>query len=112
MKIIIIFFFFLSTLCSFINPVINEDIPDPCVTFFNNSYYAISTKESLTGIYQIQKSNDLINWKVKGYVLKQTEIPEWSLGDVKILILFIFFYLVRVCPNCQCRQCFQCLFLC
>lgn len=59
----------------FINPVIDQDFPDPDILKVGDTYYAYATN---AGSYNIQmaQSTDLVNWQLLGDPLPQ--LPAWA----------------------------------
>lgn len=61
------------------NPVIQCDMPDPCVIRFEGRYYAVGTSSEWAPFYPVYSSYDLVNWVQEGHVFE--EKPEWTLSS-------------------------------
>lgn len=61
----------------FINPVINQDFPDPDVLKVGDTYYAYATNAGGTNV-QTAKSSDLVQWEMLGEALPA--LPGWATG--------------------------------
>jgi beta-xylosidase len=71
-----------ASVTTFINPVINSDVPDVSVCRVGDDYYMISTTMHLMPGAPIMKSKDLVNWETIGYVFDRIEdAPNYSLLD-------------------------------
>lgn len=69
---------------SFINPVINQNAPDPGVAKFGDTWFMVSTSAegtNATGAFPIRTSKDLVNWTVVGQVFPPGGVPRWSKSD-------------------------------
>lgn len=66
----------------FTNPVLNADVPDPCLIRVDSVYYLISTTMHLMPGAPVMKSKDLVNWEVVSYVFdKLTDTPKYDMID-------------------------------
>lgn len=53
---------------TFSNPVVNADLPDPSIVRVGDDYYMVTTTMYFTPAAPIMHSNDLVNWKIIGYI--------------------------------------------
>jgi len=53
---------------TYTNPILNADVPDPCLIRVDSSYYLVSTTMHLMPGAPIMKSKDLVNWETVSYV--------------------------------------------
>ncbi|WP_207434800.1 glycoside hydrolase family 43 protein [Sabulibacter ruber] len=64
------------------NPVIDQDFPDPTVVRVGDTYYAYATNSDVEGKtlnIQVASSKDLQNWKIEGDALPNK--PTWAATD-------------------------------
>ena len=61
------------------NPVIQADMPDPCVIRWNDVFYAVGTSSEWAPFYPVFASDDLVNWGHKSYVFD--EKPSWTVSS-------------------------------
>ena len=61
------------------NPVIQADMPDPCVIRWNDVFYAVGTSSEWAPFYPVYASDDLVNWEHKSYVFD--EKPSWTVSS-------------------------------
>ena len=67
---------------TFTNPILNADVPDPCLIRVDSAYYLISTTMHLMPGGPIMKSKDLVNWETVSYVFdKLTDTPKYDIID-------------------------------
>ncbi len=65
-----------------INPVLDQDFPDPTVIRAEGKYYAYATNTVINGQWvhiQVASSTDLQHWKIEGDALPQK--PSWASRD-------------------------------
>src|SRR4051812_39376991 len=62
--------------CSYRNPVLLGEFPDPSVIRVGQDYYATATETGWEPIFSIAHSTDLIHWRVVGAVFENP--PAWS----------------------------------
>src|SRR6478672_9960143 len=65
--------------CSYRNPVLPGEFPDPSVIRVGQDYYATATETGWAPIFSIAHSTDLINWGIVGAVFD--EAPAWSISN-------------------------------
>ncbi|NDV57190.1 family 43 glycosylhydrolase [Bacteroides sp. 519] len=61
------------------NPVIPEDMADPCIIRIDDKYYAAGTSSEWAPFYPMYVSTDLINWTQTGHIFDTQ--PEWTLSS-------------------------------
>ena len=61
------------------NPVIQADMPDPCVINWNGTFYAVGTSSEWAPFYPVYSSDDLVNWEHESYVFD--EKPSWTVSS-------------------------------
>jgi len=67
---------------TYINPIINADVPDLSVTRSGSDFYLISTTMHLMPGAPIMKSKDLVHWEIVNYVFdKLTDNSKYDLVD-------------------------------
>ncbi len=80
LSILFLFFFICISVngqqTTYLNPVIPEDVADPCIIKIGNTYYASGTSSEWAPYYPFFESKDLINWTQKGYLFQKQ--PEWT----------------------------------
>jgi beta-xylosidase len=62
--------------CSYRNPVLPGDFPDPSVIRVGHDYYATATETGWAPLFSIAHSFDLVHWKLVGAVFEDR--PAWS----------------------------------
>src|SRR5688500_4833049 len=63
---------------TFINPVLDQDFPDPDILKVGDVYYAYATNGNDTNI-QAVRSTDLVHWQVLEDALP--ELPDWAVQE-------------------------------
>eukprot|EP01113_Clastostelium_recurvatum_P033894 TRINITY_DN4532_c0_g1_i3.p1 TRINITY_DN4532_c0_g1~~TRINITY_DN4532_c0_g1_i3.p1 ORF type:complete len:335 (+),score=21.85 TRINITY_DN4532_c0_g1_i3:97-1101(+) len=67
---------------SYINPVVNDNCPDPgAILTVGSKYYVVSTSGTDADAFPIRVSSDLVNWTQIGYVFPQAQRPHWAVTD-------------------------------
>lgn len=64
---------------SYSNPVIPEDMADPCILRIDDTYYATGTSSEWAPFYPMYTSKDLVNWTQTGHIFDSQ--PEWTLSS-------------------------------
>jgi xylan 1,4-beta-xylosidase len=65
--------------CSYRNPVLAGDFPDPSVIRVGHDYYATATETGWAPLFSIAHSTDLVHWQLIGAVFE--EPPAWSVSN-------------------------------
>src|SRR3954454_13862953 len=65
--------------CSYRNPVLLGDFPDPSIIRVGQDYYATATETGWAPIFSIAHSADLTHWRVVGAVFDDP--PAWSVSN-------------------------------
>jgi beta-xylosidase len=65
--------------CTYRNPIIGGDFPDPTVIRVGDDYYASGTTSDFAPCYPLYHSVDLINWEQIGSIFDNP--PSWVKGD-------------------------------
>jgi len=65
--------------CSYRNPVLLGDFPDPSVIRVGHDYYATATEPGWAPLFSIAHSIDLVHWRIVGAVFDDP--PAWSVSN-------------------------------
>src|SRR5689334_21168778 len=65
--------------CSYRNPVLPGDFPDPSIIRVGHDYYATATETGWGPLFSIAHSDDLVRWKMVGAVFDVP--PNWSVAN-------------------------------
>ena len=68
---ILAFSLILNLISGYVNPVIDQDNPDPGALLLpDNTYVALTTTGNSDNALRINFSRDLVHWNIKGYVFE------------------------------------------
>eukprot|EP00823_Brevimastigomonas_motovehiculus_P004107 TRINITY_DN2620_c5_g1_i1.p1 TRINITY_DN2620_c5_g1~~TRINITY_DN2620_c5_g1_i1.p1 ORF type:complete len:336 (-),score=63.54 TRINITY_DN2620_c5_g1_i1:261-1268(-) len=94
---------------TFVNPVINENAPDPGGIFVKDTYYVATTSGNDPNSFPIHASKDLVNWHFAAHIFPQGKRPSWTNRDFwapELHILsdnsFVVYYTARDHTNVLC----------
>jgi len=80
-KTLLIFTLFALVCGQYVNPVINQDHPDPGAIWYDGYFYVATTGGGSGGAFPIHQSADLVNWTQIGFVFPQGMLPGWAVNS-------------------------------
>lgn len=63
------------------NPLIAENVPDPCVLREGAEYFVYCTSGNALDAFPIRRSRDLVRWEKVGHLFPRGRRPRWTKGD-------------------------------